>query len=620
MLLDIPAFQGGEFLFVIVALAVGIMLPGERLGPGLLGLLAKLLQPVEFAGLALAPADILPGAFQQVLRELQPAGDHQGVAHPELADVQAVGRPERFDVELHRPVLGPLVGERIGLQVAQMRGDNRPATDDVELVQDRPAQGRPLGRVGAGAEFVEQHQALFVGLIEDGGDAGDVGTEGGERLLDALFVADVGQNIGADRHDAPRVGRDVHAALGHQAQQTGRLEGDGLPPGVRPGDHQHVEAETQSDVDRHHLLADRFLAGLTLGRQGLVAKEMFQEQVAGVPQPQPALVVHFRATHAVFAGQPRLRTDKIAAGHHTHGGIDVAGIPPDLSAEFAQNPPNLAVLLALEDHALGGEPGNGGRFDEDRLAGGAGAMDHALDLCPVIGGHGQHVMVAVDRGVRVTQDRPQLRIAQQAFDLVLNPLLQGVELAAHLGQVGAGGAEDMPPPVDARGDGFRHRPHVLDRRQHLDQANQRAVEAHPVAVKRPGGRQRVGDLQQLIGGEHRADGGPANDQPDIINPAERRRLARFEGGHHFRDQRQFLADLRKIPRRFDLPGQFRPQRRGRALGEQRPHLVEFQQFQRVSVHVPGVRCLDGQRFSLRSGATRAWFGSPGGKPLPGRGG
>ena len=74
--------------------------------------------------------------------------------------MQPVRRPQRLHVELDRPVLGPLVVEGIGLQIAQVRRHHRPAAELVEAVEDGPAQRRPFGRVGAGAQFVEQDQAL----------------------------------------------------------------------------------------------------------------------------------------------------------------------------------------------------------------------------------------------------------------------------------------------------------------------------------------------------------------------------------------------------------------------------------------------------------------------------
>ena len=187
------------------------MLGRQRFLAGLLRLLAQPLQLGHLRGALLPPPQVTVGALQQVARQLQPAGDLQGVAHAELADVQPIGRPQRLDVELDGPVLGPLVVEGIRLQIAQVRRDHRPAAELVEAIEDGPAQGRPFGRVGAGAQLVEQHQAVGVGVPKDGGDAGDVRAERAERLFQALLVADVGQDMAENRDVAALAGRDVHA-------------------------------------------------------------------------------------------------------------------------------------------------------------------------------------------------------------------------------------------------------------------------------------------------------------------------------------------------------------------------------------------------------------------------
>ena len=123
----------------------------------------------------------------------------------------------------------------------------------VQAVENGPAQRRALGRVGAGAQFVQQHQTVGVGLVEDVGDPRDVRAERAERLFQALLVADVGEDLVEDGHVAALAGGDVHAALGHQAEQSRCLEADGFAAGVRPGDDEQVEAEAEADVDRNDL-------------------------------------------------------------------------------------------------------------------------------------------------------------------------------------------------------------------------------------------------------------------------------------------------------------------------------------------------------------------------------
>jgi hypothetical protein len=53
-------------------------------------------------------------------------------------------------------------------------------------------------RVGAGAQFIQDDQRLSICLIDDMDDIGHVPGEGGKRLFDRLFIADVGINIVKD--------------------------------------------------------------------------------------------------------------------------------------------------------------------------------------------------------------------------------------------------------------------------------------------------------------------------------------------------------------------------------------------------------------------------------------
>ena len=112
-----------------------------------------------------------------------------------------------------------------------------------ELVEDRPAQRGPFGRVGARAQLVEQDERLRGRPGQDLADPPDVRREGRERLLEALLVADVGEDVVEDGELRALGGRDVQAGLGHDREQADGLQGDRLAAGVRPGDDQDAETE-----------------------------------------------------------------------------------------------------------------------------------------------------------------------------------------------------------------------------------------------------------------------------------------------------------------------------------------------------------------------------------------
>ena len=155
------------------------------------------------------------------------------------------------------------------------------------------------------------------------------------------------------------------------------------------------------------------------------------------------------------------------------------------------------------------------------------------------------------------------------------------ELLANLSQVRAGAVDDVAAAVDAAGDRLADRAQVFDRGEQLDQPCEPAVEPHAIAIERAGRGQRVGDLKELLGREHGADGGPADEQADVVHAAERRRLVRHQGLDHLGDEGEVAADLVDVARRLDAPGQLGPERRGGVLGQQAADLVELQKVEGV---------------------------------------
>ena len=86
--------------------------------------------------------------------------------------------------------------------------------------------------------------------------------EGAEALLDALFVADVGEELLVDGDAGSVGGRDVETAAGHQVQEADGLEGDRLAAGVGSGDEDGVESvgRAEGDVEGHGVGAEQRMA------------------------------------------------------------------------------------------------------------------------------------------------------------------------------------------------------------------------------------------------------------------------------------------------------------------------------------------------------------------------
>ena len=150
-----------------------------------------------------------------------------------------------------------------------------------------------------------------VGAFEDRDDVADVRAERGERLLDRLLVADVGEDGVEDGQPGVGVGGDRQAGLRHQREQADRLERDGLAAGVGAGDQEHVEvlgpsvgesrtvgrAEqpvAEPGRDRHDVAGEQRVAGV-LEDEGV---RLFEE---------PGLVGPFVRGSSLRARSPRPR-------------------------------------------------------------------------------------------------------------------------------------------------------------------------------------------------------------------------------------------------------------------------------------------------------------------------
>ena len=120
-----------------------------------------------------------------------------------------------------------------------------------EIAQDRAGQGRPFFGIGAGAQLVGQNKGPDSGPVHYRYEVGHVGTEGRQRLLDALLVADVGVDA-IEAGEMGFVGRDVQTRMGHYRQKPHRLQGHRLAAGVGAGDQHHAGFRAEFHSHRDH--------------------------------------------------------------------------------------------------------------------------------------------------------------------------------------------------------------------------------------------------------------------------------------------------------------------------------------------------------------------------------
>ena len=252
----------------------------------------------------------------------------------------------------------------------------------------------------------------------------------------------------------------------------------------------------------------------------------------GRSQPETPFPVHLGGGHREFAAVPGFRRDEIEPGDDVERVDQRLGDPADFGAQPPQDAFDFAVFFAFQMDSIGAQIRDRRRFDERRFAGAAHAVDGAGDFVPVVHRHGQHVVIAVHRGIRIAEDLPEFRVAQQPFDFGFHLLVEFEQLLPHGREFPTGDVEDVPAAVDASADGPRDGAEIFDARQQLIQPVEPFVEPHAVAVDRAGAAQRFGDFEQLLGAQHRADAGPAHDQPHIVQAPERRWLLEFERQHH----------------------------------------------------------------------------------------
>ena len=253
------------------------------------------------------------------------------------------------------------MGEDLELAVVG-RGDDH-AVEVEQLLEQRAGERRALGRVGAGAEFVQQDEGLRAGGLDDPHDVGHVRGEGGERLLDRLLIADVGEDVVEDGDARAGLGGHGQSSLGHQAEQSDGLERDRLAAGVGSGDQDAAGVGGQGGGDWDDIA--RQYVGIEQRVSGRV-----EDQVARLPADPVEAVVLGRQRSVEFAAESGLGLGEVDLGETAHGRSDGAGLRADRLAEGAQDALDLALLLAPGFAQAVAEFDDRERLDEQRRAGG----------------------------------------------------------------------------------------------------------------------------------------------------------------------------------------------------------------------------------------------------------
>ena len=215
--------------------------------------------------------------------QAQPLGGLDAGRRAGHAEAQLIVGRERDFIHAGRGVQHAGRVGRVDLERGVVRGDERPRAGGQEVAGDGHGQRRAFFGIGGGAQFVEQHQRARIGQPREPVEIGDVRGEGGERGLDRLRVADVGQKRGEDRKAGCRGGHG-HAGLRHHGQQSRGLERDGFAAGVGAADDELAVVGGQLQRERDD--ACRRLCAQTLFEQRMAGGFEMQADRARRPAPR----------------------------------------------------------------------------------------------------------------------------------------------------------------------------------------------------------------------------------------------------------------------------------------------------------------------------------------------
>ncbi len=548
----------------VAAGGLGLALGGGGTGHG----------PVQ----GLGPArEIVSGGLDEALGHAQALGDVDGVAHAGLADAQVIGGAVRLGVELDAAVLGPRARERKGLEGADVRGGDAAAAAAQQLVENGLADGGALVRVGTGADLVDQDERPGAGFVQHLHLATQMGAEGAERLLHALLIADVDEDVLEDAHDGAPLDGNGHAGLGHERQQADRLERDGLSAGVGAGDDQQVEIVAEAIVDRDD-------AVLRLAAAAAALHQVEQQRVAGAAYGDDRLVLDHRAAQVERLREAPLGGDQIEHRDRIQRFDDLLGVDVDLVAELPEQAGNLLRLLRPQVADAVVELDGAGRLDVERRTAVGAAVNDARQPAAVLGLDRQDHAVGVKGVVRVLQQAANVGVVQQPLDGAADVERGGLDLAADAGQLRAGVVAHVGPLIDdgldAVGDGLE----VADALRQVGQLGRLGRQVGQPASNLVRAGQRRTDAGDFLDPDAQRRGAAADGFADVLDAAEGRQAALLLNAVQLLELVEPAADELGLGDRADGQCQTAAERRHGVARQQLAHAEEIQTFERMIVH------------------------------------
>jgi hypothetical protein len=409
--------------------------------------------------------------------------------------------------------------------------------------------------------------------------------EGGEALLDALLVADVGEDLLEHRHRRALRRRDVHPRLGHQLEEAHRLEGDRLASRVGAGDDQGDEVflfrglllgaprtprapRPEADVDGDDVP----------GQQG----------VAGLDEVEPVVLLQPGGGRPDGQGVLGLGQGEVDRRQGVHVVDDAVGELADETGEVLQHPLDLLLFLQLEVAPLVVQLDSGQGLHEDGRPARRFVVDDPPELVARLRPHRDDVPPGPGGDQGLLEHRPGGAAVQDPLEGVHQPVVGRAQLGPDPGQRRGGGVQDLPPLPDAVLDRPGHDGARVERLRPPGQEGEALRVAGQDAPHVEGALQRVAHLLQGGGVQDRPHPGPLGGRAHVVGRPDGEVRLDLEQEPGLGRLRQPGLHRPPARRRLDGQGQLAAGGEGRPLGEALADLRELEDGDGAGVHTPRV--------------------------------
>ena len=288
-------------------------------------------------------------------------GDGKRIGFTGRTDDELIGRTERIHVKLTGSIANAVRIERVGFELRIVCGCGAKRVFLAYRFQNGNGKRRALDGVCSRAHFVEEDEASALDVCEHLHDMHHMRGERGKRLLNALFITDIREDIVENAHHRAVSHGDMKSRLGHDGKKSERFEGNGLTARIRTRDDKGIEILAERNGDGHDLVR---------GNERMACTEQ----------------IHFSCRRDLGGDGIEL-IGKLALAENKGKERQIAivfkecgGDHGDIGGKLGKDSFDLVCLLSFEQAKLVVGFDNGKRFDKERRARSGRIVNQTLDL------------------------------------------------------------------------------------------------------------------------------------------------------------------------------------------------------------------------------------------------